>query len=108
MKPPAPALPCFKIVDFGATGDGFTLDTAGFDPAIATCHRQGEAYSDVNDRPEDGPVQHKLRPGSLILLYDCHDIPALYAKVEKSPTPRNVSIECEDVADLTSEPPRML
>lgn len=37
----ASAFPCYNVRDFGATGDGATLDTAAFQRAITTCHDAG-------------------------------------------------------------------
>ncbi len=51
----------------------------------AACTRQGEAYFEVNDRADDGPVQHKPRPGILILLHDCRDILVSQIKIVEAP-----------------------
>ncbi len=51
----------------------------------ASCTRQGEAYFDINDQAEDGPILHKPRPGILILLHDCRDILVSQVKIMEAP-----------------------
>ncbi len=51
----------------------------------AECTRQGEAYHDVNDCPEDGPVQHKPRPGILVVLHGCNNIHVSGIKIIEAP-----------------------
>ncbi|MDB6095509.1 MAG: hypothetical protein JWM32_3071 [Verrucomicrobia bacterium] len=40
----------------------------------ASCTRQQAEYDRVNDLPDDGPVQHRPRPGILILFLNCRNV----------------------------------
>ncbi len=51
----------------------------------ASCTRQGEAYFEINDQAEDGPILHKPRPGILILLHDCRDVLVSNIKIIEAP-----------------------
>jgi polygalacturonase len=51
----------------------------------ASCTRQGEAYFEINDQAEDGPILHKPRPGILILLHDCREVLVSQVKIMEAP-----------------------
>lgn len=62
------------------------------------CHtRQGEAYLEINDSPEDGPVKHKPRPGILILFKHCRDVLVRDIKLVDAPNWCLHVACCEDV-----------
>ena len=59
--------------------------------------RQGEAYLQINDDPEDGPVKHKPRPGILILMRQCRDVMVRDIKLANAPNWCLHVACCEDV-----------
>lgn len=64
---------------------------------VAAHTRQGEAYCAVNDRPDDGPIKHRPRPGILILFKHCRGVSVTGVRLLDGPNWGLHVACCEDV-----------
>jgi hypothetical protein len=72
-------------IDGNADAFGLYDRPQGGPDFTASDTRQGEAYSRVNDLPDDGPVAYRERPGVLIVLIQCRGILVSDIKIVNAP-----------------------